>query len=183
MFWHQTLHDPAVFWLALTALLTGVLAAVAWVQLGSLAKSSRSDFLYRLKSDFFTPEARKLVFLIEEGLLHFEDGKIPYFSIPRFEDQELRHRLQELGVASRTVSTHLIDDVILGPLEDVAFYFSEGRITKAQIYAVFSYYIRICARSKAIEAYKIRCRRGAGDGDIYAGVDRLQKLVIRMRTE
>ncbi|SRR5258708_4760797 len=176
-FWDKTWSDPAVFWVAATALLTGLLVWVAWEQLGNLAESSTSDFLFRLKSDFFTERARKLVFLIDEDLLRFEDAKIPYFSIPDFDNPELRPRLRELGINEPTVSTYLLDDIILGPLEDVAFYLSEERITKKQVYEVFSYYICICAENPAIQDYKKACRKRAENSDIYAGLDHLQKLM------
>ncbi len=176
-FWGKTWSDPAVFWVAASAALTALLVWVAWKQLGNLAESSTSDFLFRLKSDFFTEQARKLVFLIDEGLLRFEDAEIPYFSIPDFDKPELKPRLRELGISEATISTYLVDDIILGPLEDVAFYLSEERITKKQVYEVFSYYICICAENPAIQDYKEACRKRPKDSDIYAGLDRMQKLM------
>jgi len=176
-FWESTWSDPATFWAAATAFVTAVLAWVAWKQLGDLADSSTSDFLFRLKSDFFTEHARKLVFLIEQDLLKFENAKIPYFAIPDFNKPELKPRLQELGITESTISTYILDDVILGPLQDVAFYMKEKRITKDQVYAVFSYYIRICADNAAIRDYKRSCRSRPGDSDIYAGLDHLERLM------
>jgi len=176
-FWATTWSEPAVFWLAATALLTLLLVYVAWRQLGNLAASSTADFLFRLKSDFFTEQTRKLVFLIEEDLLRFEDAEIPYFSIPDFYKPELAPRFQELRITERTISTYVLDDIILGPLEDVAFYLGQKRITRKQVYEEFSYYIDLCAKSSAIEDYKRACRRRPGDSDVYAGLDKLQKLM------
>jgi len=176
-FWEKTWCDPAVFWVAATAGITALLVWVAWKQLGSLADSSTSDFLFRLKSDFFTEQARKLVFLIEQDLLKFEDAEIPYLSIPDFNKAELKPRLEELGITKPTISTYFLDDTILGPLEDVAFYLSEKRITRNQVYEVFSYYICICAESPAIQDYKKACRTRPGDSDIYARLDHLEKLM------
>jgi hypothetical protein len=178
-FWEKTWSDPAAFWVAATAVITAVLAWVAWKQLGDLANSSTSDFLFRLKSEFFTEHSRKLVFLIEQDLLKFEGAGIPFFSIPDFNKPELKPRLQELGITESTVSTYCLDDIILGPLEDVWFYLSEKRITKNQVYAVFSYYIEICARSSAIQAYKEACRKRLGESDIYGGLDHLERLMRR----
>jgi hypothetical protein len=150
---------------------------VAWKQLSSMAESSTSDFLFRLKSDFFNEQARKLVFLIEQDLLKFEDAEIPYFSIPEFNKPELKPRLQELGITESTISMYVLDDIILGPLQDAAFYLREKRITKNQAYAVFSYYICICSKSPAIQAYKEFCRKGLGKSDIYAELDWLETLM------
>jgi hypothetical protein len=149
---------------------------VAWKQLGDLAKSSASDFLLRLKSDFFTEQARKLVFLIVQNLLKFEGAGIPYFSIPDFNKPELKPRLQELGITEPTISTYFLDDTILGPLQDVSTYLKENRITKNQVYDVFSYYICICAESPAIQAYLKVCRSRPGESDIYGGLDDLDRL-------
>lgn len=176
-FWEKTLSDPAIFWVAATAGITALLAWVAWKQLSSLAESSTSDFLFRLKSDFFSEQTRKLAFLIEQDLLKFQDAEIPYFSIPDFNKAELKLRLQELGITESTISTYFLDDTILGPLEDVAFYLDEKRITRRQVYEIFSYYICICAESPAIQAYKEACRRQPGGSDVYAGLDRLAKLM------
>jgi hypothetical protein len=134
-------------------------------------------FYSSLKSDFFTEQARKLVFLIERGLIKFEDAEIPYFSILDFNKPELKPRLQELGITEPTISTYFLDDIMLGPLEDVAFYLNEKRITKKQVYAVFSYYISICAESPAIQDYKKACGRRPGESDIYGELDRLEKLM------
>src|ERR1017187_7444175 len=90
-FWQRTWSDPAIFWAAATAVITIILVLVAWVQLRDLARTSRADFIFRLKNDFFTAEARRLLFLVEEDLLRFEDDKIPYFSIPDL-DTQLRIR-------------------------------------------------------------------------------------------
>jgi hypothetical protein len=176
-FWVRTWCDPAVFWAAATVSVTVLLVWVAWRQLGSLAKSSASDFLFRMKSDFFTEQARKLVFLIEQDLLKYEGAAIPYFSIPDFDKPQLKPRLQELGIAESTISTYFLDDIILGPLEDVAFYLSEKRITKKQAYEVFSYYVCICAESPAIQNYINASRERANYTDVYAGLERLQKLM------
>jgi hypothetical protein len=176
-FWERTCTDPATFWTAATSVITALLAWVAWRQLGSLAGSSTSDFLFRLKSDFFTEQARKLVFLIEHDLLKFEEAGIPYFSIPDFSKPELKPRLQEVGITEPTISTYLFDDIILGPLEDVWFYLREKRITKNQAYSVFSYYIDICADCRAIQDYKKFCRSRPGKSDIYVGLDHLEKLM------
>jgi hypothetical protein len=176
-FWEKTWSDPATFWAAATAVVTALLAWVAWKQLGSLAESSTADFLFRLKSDFFTERARRLVFLIEQDLLKFEDAAIPFFSKPDFNKPELKPRLQELGITDSTISTYLLDDIILGPLEDVWSYLSEKHITRNQVYAVFSYYIEICAESHAIQDYKEACRRQPGKSDIYTGLDHLEKLM------
>jgi hypothetical protein len=78
----NTFSDGAIFWSMITAVATIVLVCVAYWQLKSLARTSRSDFLYRLKSDFFNEDARRLICLAENDMLKFHaEGEIPHFEI------------------------------------------------------------------------------------------------------
>src|SRR5664279_233116 len=90
----RSVSDPAIFWLMLTAVGTSVLAGmtvalfiVAKKQLTNLAETSaleqrtnRANFVYRIRRDFFTPQARQLMFLIEENLLKFHPEDVLHFS-------------------------------------------------------------------------------------------------------
>ncbi len=122
-FWLTTLRDPPSFWAMGAAIATVGLIAVAYYQLRDLAETSKSDFLYKLKKDFFTVQARRLVFLAENDLLRFQPGKIPYFEIIQ-PDAETTSRMREMGITESSASTGLVDDVLLGPLEDVGVYWS-----------------------------------------------------------
>lgn len=174
-FWETTCNDPAVLWAAATAIITAILAGVAWVQLRDLARTSKADFIFRLKNDFFTDQARRLLFLVEEDLLQFEDSPIPYFSIPDANDPELIGRFKELGIEGSTVSTYLMDDILLGPLEDVALFLSEKLITVKHAREMFSTYVGLCARNQAIQQYIKAIRRNPDDSDVYAGLDSLHR--------
>jgi hypothetical protein len=45
-FWMKTFQEPGNFWAMMTAITTVALARVAYKQLGDLARTSKSDFLY-----------------------------------------------------------------------------------------------------------------------------------------
>jgi hypothetical protein len=65
----------------LTTVITAVVAGLAYWQFRKLVQTSRSDFIYKLRKDFFTDEARRLIFLIEHKLLEFRRAPICYFQI------------------------------------------------------------------------------------------------------
>jgi hypothetical protein len=105
-FWLKTFQEPANLWAMLTAITTIGLVAVAYWQLSDLAQTSRSDFMYKLKQDFFTAEARRLVFLVDNDLLEFKLATVPYFEIVSPQAVETQRRIEELGITGSTVSTY-----------------------------------------------------------------------------
>jgi hypothetical protein len=172
----KTFADPAIFWSMVTALATIVLICVAYWQLRSLARTSRSDFVYRLKSDFFTDEARRLICLAEHDMLKFHDaGKIPYFEIVGQGAVGVADRLKELGVEGKTVSVYLVDDKLLGPLEDIGVLEKLGLVSLEEVYEVFVTYIEICVESAGLKEYLAWSRKDPDDEDVYDNLNRLYK--------
>jgi hypothetical protein len=167
-----------VFWVMVTAIASAVLVVVAWSQLRSLAKTSRSDFLYKLKKDFFTDEARRLVFLFEQELLEFQPGDMPYFKIVARDQAGVGARMKELGIGGHSISTYAVDDALLGPMEDLGVLEELGLVNLREVYEVFVTYINICVESKSMRAYLDYCRRDPGDEDVY---DNLLRLYERLR--
>jgi hypothetical protein len=176
-FWLKTLEDPATFWAMVAAIATIGLIAVAYYQLRDLAETSKSDFLYKLKKDFFTPEARRLVFLAEAGLLRFHQSQIPYFEIIR-PDAETGARMTEVGITESSASTGLVDDVLLGPLEDVGVLLERNLVSLDEAYEQFDSFVQICVENEAIGQYLTWCRMDQDDDDVY---DHLQTLYERLR--
>jgi hypothetical protein len=177
-FWEKTLNDPAVFWPMTASVFTLAIVGVAWWQLGALARTSQADFIFRLKSDFFTEEARRLLFLVEEGLLQFEDSEI--LSILKRNDPSLRCRFEELGVKGSTISTYVVDDVLLGPLEDVGAFLDGRLVTEKHAYDMFYTYVKSCSENAEIRKYIQSNRRELGDSDVYSDFDDLYKRLRRM---
>jgi len=178
-FWLKTLQDPATFWSMAAAIATIGLIAVAYYQLRDLAKTSKSDFLYKLKKDFFTPDARRLVFLAENGLLRFHSNQIPYFEIVR-PDAETINRMGELGITEPSVSTGVVDDVLLGPLEDVGVLLERNLVSLDEAYEQFDSFVQMCVENEAIAQYLVWCRTDEEDDDVYDHVQNLyEKLKAR----
>lgn len=178
-FWKRTLDDPTAFWTMVLTLTTIVLLVVAYRQLSDLARTSKGDFLFRLKNDFFTEETRRLIFLLDNDLLEFRPSTFPYFEIVN--RGSCVARLAELGITYENVSVSLIEDLVLGPLEDVGLFVKLKRITLEEAYEEFDSYIQLCAESKAIQAY-LRWEPedyGEQDDDAY---DNFQILYERLKT-
>jgi hypothetical protein len=176
-FWRKTLQDPASFWAMVAAITTVAIAWVAYRQLSDLARTNKSDFLYKLKKDFFTEETRRLVFLLENELLEFQSTEIPYFRILRPDNADTQNRVRELGITGDTVETGVIDDVLLGPLEDVGILLSRNLVSLEEAYEQFDSYVQLCAEDKAIGEYLAWSREGAEDEDVF---DHFQSLYRKL---
>jgi hypothetical protein len=166
-FWSKTFCSAEVFWVMFTGVATVILIIVAWKQLGDLGRISKADFIYRLKNDFFTDETRRLIFLVEATLIKFVAEPVAHFVIEVPDQAAYGPRLQELGVAEKSVSTYIIDDKLLGPLEDAGLLLDDGVITPRQAYEVFYTYTRSCAENSEIQKYIKWVRREPSDFDIY----------------
>jgi hypothetical protein len=178
-FWLRTLQEPATFWAMATVVATFGLIAVAYYQLRDLAKTSKSDFLYKLKKDFFTPQARRLVFLAENEFLRFKRGEIPYFEIVK-PDEESARRMKELQITETSVETGVVDDVLLGPLEDVGVLLDRNLVSLDEAYEQFDSFVQICVENEAIAEYLAWCRANEEDDDVSDHVQSLyEKLIAR----
>jgi hypothetical protein len=170
----KTFTDAPTFWVMATALGTFILAYVAWKQLSDLARTSQSDFLYRLKRDFFSEETRKLIFLLDNDLLEFHKGAIAYFRILRHKTDDTESRLNDLDIKGDTLSTHVMDDFLIGPLEDVAILEDRKRVTLEDVYEIFDYYISLCTEKQPVLDYVKWVREELPENeDIYDNLFRL----------
>jgi hypothetical protein len=176
----RTFSDPATFWAMVTAVATVIVTLVAYWQLRSLAQTSRSDFLYRLKKDFFTTEARQLIFLAEHDLMKFHKGKIPHFEIVGHDNPGVMERMKELGIIGITISTYAVDDALLGPMEDMGVLESMGLLSLKEIYEAFVTYINICVESQPLKEYLDFSRENPEDSDVY---DHLLRLYKKLKAE
>src|SRR5258708_5243520 len=113
-FFSKTCKDPTAFWTMVTGLTTVVLIWVAYRQLGGLAATSRSDFIFRLKIEFFTEKTRRLIFLIDTQSLRFVPTPAPHFTVEIRNEEAYRPVLDELKIEAKTISTYVIDYDLFG---------------------------------------------------------------------
>jgi hypothetical protein len=156
--WIRKSFTPEVFWVMATALFTLVLVFVAWRQLRDLAKTSRTDLLYRLRKDFFTSNARTLTLFLDYELLNFVSSPMAFFDVKQ----------DVLKTEIQAVATQWVDDY-LGILEDIAGLWKAKHITLDEVYESFGYYIELVMEDKAIKDYIewARKREGERGKDIY----------------
>jgi hypothetical protein len=152
-----------------TGVATVLLIAVAWIQLGSIGKTSQADFIFRLKGEFFTEKARRLIFLIDYEKLRFIRDEPHHFEVEIPADEEYRPLIETLGIKEKIISPYVVDDDLLGPLEDVASLLKRKAIGKKEVYEVFYTYVKACGESEAILDYIRFQRETPGDEDVYDG--------------
>ena len=174
-FWRKTVLDPAIFWSMVTAIGTLLLVYIAWIQLKDIAKTRKHEFIDKIKSVFFTVEARRLLFLIEYDFLRFHAAAIPYFEVVKTQVGNNEKRYTELGITWETLSTYTVDDVLLGPLEDVGILEASRVIDVKQAYLTFSYYVIACWENKQIQNYVEWARKDRETPDIYSQFENLYK--------
>ncbi len=164
----RSIFDPSVFWTMFTGIATAILVAVAWKQLSALSKTSRADFIFRLKSDFFTEKARRLICLIDADLLEFVNDGYGYFKIKDFESDATQNQIGYYGFQSAYIPSQEIDDLLLGIFEDVGMFQRKHAIDIEDVYVIFDTYVMDCLNNRTIKEYLALSRRGKENLDVYA---------------
>lgn len=179
-------------WAAATAIATIALCAVAYYQLNESNKAARDQnkiaaetFLHNLKTDFFTPDARKLISLIEMDALKFrivqkDSSKSEQRDLLLFEKvvpSQFKPYVDSIFPGRSYFLSNEIDDFLLNHFEDLGILYNKHLITKTDIYDDFSYYIAVCHENTAIEKYIATLREDNRDNDIYKNFDLIYHLI------
>lgn len=144
----KIIHPSDTFWVFVTGFFTGLLAYVAWFQLKGIKKQSSADFIHKLKTDFFQQDTRKIIRLIDNDELKFEGKDF-----------------------NENVTSHDMDDFVLGILEDVGTFEKRGILDIGLVYDFFDYYIDIVWNNCAIRKYIEYAREGQSNGDVYENIE------------
>ncbi len=144
------------------AVVTLVLALIALRQLFDISLTSKSDFLLRLKRDFFTSETRVLMHLIENDYLEFSDtDKESYFVVKisplpadaKSIEEDLLRKTADRPNGKTAYSSFEMDDLILGQLDDVGMLEERRILDPWMVESVFGYYIRLVMNGPAVRDY------------------------------
>jgi hypothetical protein len=144
------------------AIVTLVLALIALRQLFNISLTSKSDFLLRLKRDFFTSETRVLMHLIENDYLDFRDtDKESYFVVKigplpadaKSIEEDLLRKTTERPNGKTGYSSFEMDDLVLGQLDDVGMLEDMRVLDPWMVESVFGYYIRLVMTGPAVQDY------------------------------
>jgi hypothetical protein len=183
--WCKTLFDPSVFWVMVTGAATAVLTVVAAWQLSALARTSRADFIFRLKNEFFTERARRLICLIDGDLLEYVSEGQGYFRIKNFNSDATQREIGYYVFEGPNIPSQEIDDLILGIFEDLGMFKRKKAIQLEDVYVIFDTYIVDCLKNATIKEYLNLSRRGRDNTDVYAELRllsrRLKNIEPKMR--
>jgi hypothetical protein len=182
--------DRTAFWTGAAALWTAIAAAgaigavlVARHELGRTAATTHADFAKRFVDSFFTPETRGLFTLLMNSALEFkiltikdEHGKqideLPFLEIRKAIAGQLKG-VVDISPERSGYSAFEIDDLLLGPLDDIGWYENRGLIDMETIREMFGYYIYECYENQEIQKYlKEDCNE-----DKYENFKRLAKFI------
>ena len=184
-----------LFWTAFTGITTLLLCWVAYYQLNESNSAAKDQnriaaetFLHNLKTDFFTPEARDLLVLLEMNALQFQimredSGKATERDLLIFERRiplKFKKYTDSILPGKSVYASNEIDDHLLNHFEDLGILFRKHLIDSSDIYEYFSYYITVCHENSAITEYVSWLRKENMDKDIYENFDRIYHLVHSM---
>lgn len=181
-FWTKSIFDPAIFWAMITALATIALvfATIFLVVIGliPLVRSRKAELAERFKEELLTPSAQRIFFLIAHGFLTFvvdrqsREREIGYFAIIKLNENIMQQRLDQMFGEQRIVMTFEMDDQILAPLEEVAYYEKHGELRFKDVYRIFGDYIDVCWKNEEIVKY-IKWLRERTKVDAYKNMEAL----------
>jgi hypothetical protein len=141
----------------LASIVTFALFAIAYLQLGGLARTASAEFVVKLKQDVFTREMRTLFQLVENEWLTLKgiDEDNRYFSVEteKIDNSGLPGELKAALKSRLFYSEYEIDDLLLGHFEDIGLLVKKEVLAFDMVYEEFSYYIELVGRNVEIRKY------------------------------
>ena len=179
----DSIYDAAIFWAMVAAVATVALVfatiGLVWIGLIPLVRSKKAELAERFKQELLTPSAQGIFFLAAHGFLTFVVDKqgggreVGYFAIIKLTENIMQQRLDQMFGDQRIVMTFEMDDEILAPLEEVAYYEKHGEIEFEDVYRIFGDYIDVCWLNTEIVKY-INWVRAKTKSDAYKNMEALQ---------
>ena len=151
----------------ITALASLALWSVARVQLKRIGKTSNSDFIHKLNTDFYKKDETLNLLRILRN-----EGQIIY---------SFANNLPQISAVLTTPSETLrfdtvaIHEYLLNPLEMVGIYQREKIIEIKMVYEIFGPYVNMVWKNQTIREYVESKRKMAGSEDSYNCLEALYK--------
>lgn len=166
------LNPAAAFWTMVTAIIAFVASWIALVQLKHLTKTSKGDFLHKLKTDVFTKDSEELTYFIEYDLLDFVelDGNTAVFKTKKD-----KHKL--VNNPAKVYTTTEVDRLLLGHFEDIGILEGKGLIDIDSVYEEFSEYLERTWENEAVKKY-IKKTVGGDYNDTYSKFDYIYQKCV-----
>jgi len=155
------------------------------------ARTTAADFILRRVDLFFRAETRALFHLVEDDYLVFEQKDPFRDSFFRVNEEKiggsgLPNQVQEKLLKEHIYSTYEVDDLLLGPLEDLGSLEADEAklISFDQIYEFFSWYLCRTWENKYIQCYVEGARNERkGARDLYQHLESLAKCCAKREAE
>jgi hypothetical protein len=183
--WKPFSHHPenaivdGLFGGIIGALFTLLLAWLAWMQLSSILETTSADFITRLKNDFFQEQTRTLITLVANEWIEFiEDydcgkkAEIPFFQVCGVRSTHLPNEIKDRLAKQTAYTAFEMDDLLLGPLEDVATLWERRIIDIGLVDTMFGWYVAVIWENCEVQKY-IRNQRRDEAADLYSGLEDL----------
>ena len=174
--------DRGTLWAFLTCIFTGLAVCIAWWQLRGIQKTGRAEFLYKFDRDFFKPETRELMILVDYRALKFKIKQISYLGnnkqkeYPYFEvDREIQRNL--IGVEGKEkYSAFEVEENLLGFFEGLGIQLKEKIVKIKYIDDTFGWYLIRTWENEDIHAYIEQQRKAEGNAT-YREFERLYDIL------
>jgi hypothetical protein len=168
-----SVFSSEIFWTAITALATIVIAIIAQNQLSKTNTIASLTCLIDFKNSFFTEQQRVFVLLIENQWLIFAfegnqglfNNKAPKKFKDKFKHNEFLNRGHFL--------TQEVDDYLIGNFEDAALLEKNGVISEKDAEQNFGYYLKLTCENEEIKKYVKWIQED--DPDVYGNMFSLYK--------
>jgi hypothetical protein len=185
----KTIYDPAIFWAMVTAVATVLLVAatvgLVWIGLIPLINARKAEFADRFRSELLSSSAEKIFFLVAHGFVEFRvdpTTKRPYFFIIEASENIIKQRIEQMLDGQRIILTFEIDDEILSPLEEVAYYEEKKVLDFDYVYETFADHIDVFMSNKEVVKYITWMRETTGM-DVYRKLEKLHAKIKQHAAE
>ena len=192
--------DRISLWTFALVVATIFLWRIARKQLGDVSKTAKAEFIRKFSSDFFQEQTRDILMLLDFNALLFRGGykieygnnveskKFPYFEIDQkvVNQTMISDEKKQWFASKKYYSGFEIDDLLLGPLENISNFEQRKLVDIRQVYDDFDHYINLAYDNYEIRKYIKEQRDEEKDGQniytefeyIYRKCDSYEKNVV-----
>lgn len=147
----ESLLKPEAFWMMVTACATIALVFAAAFPLRQAVKARQTDLARELWKDFWTPRARAITLLIDQGLLTFQKEE-DYFLIDiRF--HPAAHRIREILGDRNILSAYEMEEDFIIPLHHVAQLLMRHAVDGRAIETLFGNHFVLLLNNEPMRVY------------------------------
>jgi len=152
---------------------SGLLSWIAWKELESMNNTTNADFIHKLKNDFFTSRTRKLFILVDLKAVKFitKNDDIIYFEVEEEKIKNQPERIKKRLQSKKIYSSYDVDDILLGPLEDIGLFLRKKIIKIEMTYPEFGYYVMRVYENEEIKKYIEYLRKEEENRDAYENLE------------